>query len=266
MLSGVVLQVSVKEQLLKMLNGYSKFVVKKVGGCWIVMLDLGYGGIDIGVIGYNGLKEKYVVLVIVKNVCSILCSNGIDVCLICIGDIFILLYDCVEIVYQYGVDLFMLIYVDGFINLSVVGVLVFVLLNCGVSSVMVKYFFDCENCVDEVVGKKVMDKDYLLQQVLFDLVQIDIIKNSLMLGLYILKKIKLVYKLYSCNIEQVVFVVLKLLFILFVLVEILFIINLNEEKLFGIIVFWQKIVIVIVNGIISYFYWFDNQKVYLKRC
>lgn len=136
--------------------------VKKFGGKCVVVFDLGYGGIDIGAIGCNGSKEKYVVLAIVKNVCFILCNYGIDVCLMCFGDMFILFYDRVEIVYKYGVDLFMSIYVDGFINLKVVGVSVFVFFNCGVSSVMVKYLFECENCVDEVVGKKAIDKDYLL--------------------------------------------------------------------------------------------------------
>ncbi len=40
----------------------------------------------------------------------------------------------------------------------------------------------CQNRADEVAGKKATDKDHLLQQVLFDLVQTDTIKNSLTLG------------------------------------------------------------------------------------
>lgn len=40
------------------------------------------------------------------------------------------------------------------------------------------------------LGKKATDKDHLLQQVLFDLVQTDTIKNSLTLGSHILKRLK----------------------------------------------------------------------------
>lgn len=101
-------------------------------------------------------------LAIVKNVRFILRNYGIDARLTRFGDTFILFYDRVEIVYKYGVDLFMLIYVDGFINSKVVGVSVFVFFNRGVSSVMAKYLFERENRVDEVVGKKAIDKDYLL--------------------------------------------------------------------------------------------------------
>ena len=74
---------------------------------------------------------------------------------------------------------------------------------------MAKYLSDRENRADEVAGKKATDKDHLLQQVLFDLVQTDTIKNSLTLGSHILKKIKPVHKLHSRNTEQAAFVVLK---------------------------------------------------------
>ena len=60
---------------------------------------------------------------------------------------------------------------------------------------MAKYPSERENRADEVAGKKATDKDHLLQQVLFDLVQTDTIKNSLTLGSHILKKIKPVHKL-----------------------------------------------------------------------
>ena len=126
-------------------------------------------------------------------------------------------------------------------------------------------FADRENRADEVAGKKATDKDHLLQQVLFDLVQTDTIKNSLTLGSHILKKIKPVHKLHSRNTEQAAFVVLKSPSIPSVLVETSFITNPNEEKLLGTTAFRQKIATAIANGIISYFHWFDNQKAHSKR-
>ena len=69
-----------------------------------------------------------------------------------------------------------------------------------------------------------------MQQVLFDLVQTDTIKNSLTLGSHILKKIKPVHKLHSRNTEQAAFVVLKSPSVPSVLVETSFITNPERRK------------------------------------
>ena len=98
---------------------------------------------------------------------------------------------------------------------------------------MAKYLSERENRADEVAGKKATDKDHLLQQVLFDLVQTDTIKNSLPLGSHIL--------------------------------ETSFITNPEEERLLGTAAFRQKIATAIAEGVISYFHWFDNQKAHSKK-
>jgi N-acetylmuramoyl-L-alanine amidase len=146
----------------------------------------------------------------------------------------------VEIAHQHGADLFMSIHADGFTNPSAAGASVFALSNRGASSAMAKYLSDRENRADEVAGKKATAKDHLLQQVLFDLVQTDTIKNSLTLGSHILKNIKPVHKLHSRNTEQAAFVVLKSPSIPSVLVETSFITNPGEEKLLGTTAFRQK--------------------------
>ncbi|MGL5698034.1 MAG: N-acetylmuramoyl-L-alanine amidase AmiA, partial [Kluyvera sp.] len=193
-LSGIASQAAAKDASLKTSNGHSK-PAKKSSGRRLVMLDPGHGGIDTGAIGHNGSKEKHVVLAIAKNVRSILQSNGIDARLTRTGDTFIPLYDRVEIAHKHGADLFMSIHADGFTNPSAAGASVFALSNRGASSAMAKYLSERENAADELAGKKAKDKDHLLQQVLFDLVQTDTIKNSLTLGSHVLKKIKPVHKL-----------------------------------------------------------------------
>ena len=130
---------------------------------------------------------------------------------------------------------------------------------------LAKYLSERENRADEVAGKKATDKDHLLQQVLFDLVQTDTIKNSLTLGSHILKKIKPVHKLHSRNTEQAAFVVLKSPSVPSVLVETSFITNPEEERLLGTAAFRQKIATAIAEGVISYFHWFDNQKAHSKK-
>ena len=165
-------QAIAKDEPLKTSNGHSKPKAKKSGGKRVVVLDPGHGGIDTGAIGRNGSKEKHVVLAIAKNVRSILRNHGIDARLTRSGDTFIPLYDRVEIAHKHGADLFMSIHADGFTNPKA----------AGACSAMAKYLSERENRADEVAGKKATDKDHLLQQVLFDLVQTDTIKNSLTLG------------------------------------------------------------------------------------
>ena len=263
-LSGIASQAAAKDAPLKTGNSHSK-PAKKSSNRRLVMLDPGHGGIDTGAIGHSGSKEKHVVLAIAKNVRAILQKNGINAKLTRTGDTFIPLYDRVEIAHKHGADLFMSIHADGFTNPSAAGASVFALSNRGASSAMAKYLSDKENAVDELASKKAKDKDHLLQQVLFDLVQTDTIKNSLTLGSHVLKNIKPVHRLHSKGTEQAAFVVLKSPSIPSVLVETSFITNPAEEKLLGTAAFRQKIASAIASGIISYFNWFDNQKAHAKR-
>lgn len=264
-LSGMSRAIAKDETPLKTSNSHCKPKAKKAGAKRIVMLDPGHGGIDTGAIGHNGSKEKHVVLAIAKNVRAQLRARGIDARLTRTSDKFIPLYDRVEIAHQHGADLFMSIHADGFTNPNAAGASVFALSNRGASSAMAKYLSDKENAVDELAGKKARDKDHLLQQVLFDLVQTDTIKNSLTLGSHIIKQIKPVHRLHSRNTEQAAFVVLKSPSIPSVLVETSFITNPAEEKLLGTAAFRQKIATAITDGVMSYFSWFDNHKAHTKR-
>lgn len=264
-LSGMSKAIAKEEAALKVANTNSKPKAKKSGARRIVVLDPGHGGIDTGAIGGNGSKEKHVVLAIAKNVRAILRSKGIDARLTRTGDTFIPLYDRVEIAHKHGADLFMSIHADGFTNPNAAGASVFALSNRGASSAMAKYLSERENAADELAGKKAKDKDHLLQQVLFDLVQTDTIKNSLTLGSHILKQIKPVHRLHSKHTEQAAFVVLKSPSVPSVLVETSFITNPAEEKLLGTTAFRQKIANAIAAGVISYFNWFDNQKAHSRK-
>ncbi|WP_313486630.1 N-acetylmuramoyl-L-alanine amidase AmiA [Atlantibacter hermannii] len=265
-LSGVNKALAREEsKALKTSNGHSPAKKKTAGARRVVVLDPGHGGIDTGAIGANGSKEKHVVLAIAKNVRNILKSKGIDARLTRSGDTFIPLYDRVEIAHKHGADLFMSIHADGFTNPSAAGASVFALSNRGASSAMAKYLSERENAADDVAGSKVKHKDQYLQQVLFDLVQTDTIKNSLTLGSHILRQIKPVHRLHSRSTEQAAFVVLKSPSVPSVLVETSFITNPEEERLLGTQAFRQKIANAIASGVISYFNWFDNHKAHSKR-
>lgn len=78
-----------------------KFIVLKFGKGGIVCLlmvviDLGYGGEDLGVIGGNGMYEKYIVFDIVKKLCvKIDVVLNMCVMMMCDVDFFVLLNVCV---------------------------------------------------------------------------------------------------------------------------------------------------------------------------
>lgn len=232
---------------------------RPANGKKIVMLDPGHGGIDSGAVGEKGSEEKHIVLEIAHNIRQILSQhNGIEARLTRESDHFIPLAQRVEIAHQHGADLFMSIHADGFTSPSANGASVFALSNRGASSAMARYLSEKENAADKVGGIKTQSDNPLLQQVLFDLVQTDTIKNSLTLGSHILKQIRPVHHLHSQHTEQAAFAVLKSPSIPSVLVETSFITNPEEERLLGTTAFRQKIAGAIADGIVSFFNEFDR--------
>lgn len=223
------------------------------------MLDPGHGGIDSGAVGEEGSEEKHIVLEIAHNVRQQLSQHQhIEVRLTRESDHFIPLAQRVEIAHQHGADLFMSIHADGFTSPAANGASVFALSNRGASSAMARYLSEKENAADKVGGIKVQSDNPYLQQVLFDLVQTDTIKNSLTLGSHILQQIRPVHHLHSQHTEQAAFAVLKSPSIPSVLVETSFITNPAEERLLGTTAFRQKIAGAIADGIISFFAEFDR--------
>ncbi|RPE02225.1 N-acetylmuramoyl-L-alanine amidase AmiA [Candidatus Pantoea deserta] len=226
----------------------------------IVMIDPGHGGIDSGAVGSEGSEEKHVVLEIAGHVRQLLQDHPrIDVRLTRDSDHFIPLYQRVEIAHQHGASLFMSIHADGFTSPDASGASVFALSNRGASSAMARYLSDKENAADKVGGAKVEQQDHYLNQILFDLVQTDTIRNSLTLGKHVLDQIRPVHHLHSEHTEQAAFAVLKSPSIPSVLVETSFITNPREEKLLGTTAFRRTIATAIAGGITRYFDEYDRR-------
>ncbi len=247
-----------KEAPLKTVAPHAKNQAASANGKKIVMIDPGHGGIDSGAVGKEGAEEKHVVLEIANHIRDLLNDHPhIEARLTRESDHFIPLGERVEIAHQQGANLFMSIHADGFTSPDANGASVFALSNRGASSSMARYLSERENAADEAGGVKVAQKDHYLQQVLFDLVQTDTIKNSLTLGKHVLNQIRPVHHLHSQHTEQAAFAVLKSPSIPSVLVETSFITNPAEERLLGTTAFRRKIASAIVDGINSYFIEFD---------
>lgn len=81
----------------------------------IVVIDVGYGGYDLGLIGLVGIYEKYIILSIVKKLEDMINWEwGMCVIMICGDDYYVFFNWCFEIVCEKKVDLFIFIYVDVF--------------------------------------------------------------------------------------------------------------------------------------------------------
>lgn len=226
----------------------------------LVMLDPGHGGIDSGAVGSEGAEEKHVVLEIANSVRQLLQNHPrVEVRLTRESDHFIPLYQRVEIAHQHGADLFMSIHADGYTSPEASGASVFALSNRGASSAMARYMSARENAADSVGGVKAGQQDHYLNQILFDLVQTDTIRNSLTLGGHVLDQIRPVHHLHSQHTEQAAFAVLKSPSIPSVLVETSFITNPQEEQLLGSSAFRQKIATAIAGGITRYFDEYDRR-------
>ena len=228
----------------------------------IVMIDPGHGGIDSGAVGQEGAEEKHIVLEIASTVRTLLQSHPrIEVRLTRDSDHFIPLYQRVEIAHQHGASLFMSVHADGFTSPDANGASVFALSNRGASSAMARYLSQRENDADKVGGAAVQQKDHYLNEILFDLVQTDTIRNSLTLAKHVLDQIRPVHHLHSQHTEQAAFAVLKSPSIPSVLVETSFITNPHEEQLLGTAAFRHKIAAAIADGIVNYFAEYDRREV-----
>ncbi len=232
--------------------------LKAAGRLRCVMIDPGHGGIDPGAIGHLGVEEKHVVLRIANKVRANLAMQAhIQTRLTREQDEFIPLFRRVELAQEHRADLFVSIHADGFTDADAAGASVFALSNRGASSAMAAYLSKRENAADDVAGLKYKQQDNYLQQVLFDLVQTDTIKNSLTLGRHLLNHIRPVHQLHSQHTEQASFAVLKSASIPSVLVETSFITNHREEQLLDTTGFQDRIALAISQGIVDFFDYYD---------
>ncbi|WP_416411958.1 N-acetylmuramoyl-L-alanine amidase AmiA [Pantoea sp. App145] len=246
---------------LHLLPRHNKPAPPAKNGKRIVMIDPGHGGIDSGAVGEQGSEEKHIVLDIANNVRQLLQDHPrVEVRLTRDTDYFIPLYQRVEIAHQHGANLFMSIHADGYTSPDANGASVFALSNRGASSAMARYMSQKENDADKVAGVEVAQKDQYLNQILFDLVQTDTIRNSLTLGKHVLDQIRPVHHLHSQHTEQAAFAVLKSPSIPSVLVETSFITNPHEEQLLGTPAFRRKIASAIADGIVNYFEEYDRRQ------
>jgi N-acetylmuramoyl-L-alanine amidase len=220
----------------------------------IVALDAGHGGEDPGAIGPTGLKEKDVVLDVVRRLRDrINATPGMRAFLTRDGDFFVPLQERVRKARRVQADLFVSVHADAFFTPQARGASVFALSDRGATSAAARWMADRENAADSVGGVGIRTPDLTLVRTLLDMSTTAQIKDSLVVGDEVLTRIGRVGRLHKRQVEQAGFAVLRAPDIPSILVETAFISNPEEEQRLRDPAFRDQLVDAIAGGIRRYF-------------
>ena len=221
----------------------------------VIAIDAGHGGKDPGATGWNGTKEKKVVLAIAKELARLVAKEaGMRPVMIRNGDYFVKLHKRLELARQHKADLFVSIHADAYPDdHEVQGSSVFMLSQKGASSEAARWLAEKENAVDLIGGVNLNDKDNLLAEVLLNLSQVGTLRASANLGESVLKRLSKVGKVHSSRLQRANFVVLRSPDIPSILVETAFLSNPSEERKINSPYYRRRIATAIMLGIREYF-------------
>lgn len=209
-----------------LLNNNRDFVEAKQ---FIVAIDPGHGGRDVGAIGPAGTYEKDVVLAQAKALKKVIDSQpGMKAVLTRDTDVYLQLHERVDIAKQQNADIFISVHADAYSSAAPKGGSVYVLSNTGASSVMARTLAKQENAALGVLQLAGRDKDVAF--VLSDLTREANIRASRKLGQSVLSEMQRTVKVHKHAIQSADFAVLKSIDMPSMLLEVAFISNPNEEK------------------------------------
>lgn len=209
-----------------LLNNNRDFVAKKE---FIVALDAGHGGRDVGAIGPTGVYEKNVTLALAMQMKQVIDQQpGMRAILTRDRDEYVELKQRVDIAKKHKADIFISIHADAFTSQAPRGGSVYVLSSNGASSVMARTLAQRENAALGVLQLAGRDKDVAF--VLSDLSREANIRSSRKLGETVLNEMQRTVTIHKHTIQSADFAVLKSIDMPSMLLEAAFISNPHEEK------------------------------------
>ena len=209
-----------------LLNNNRDFVAKKE---FIVALDAGHGGRDVGAIGPTGVYEKEVTLALAQQMKQVIDQQpGMLAVLTRDGDEYLELKQRVDLAKKFKADIFISIHADAFTSQAPSGGSVYVLSSNGASSVMARTLAQSENAALGVLQLAGRDKDVAF--VLSDLSREANIRSSRKLGETVLNEMQRTVTVHKHTIQSADFAVLKSIDMPSMLLEAAFISNPQEEK------------------------------------
>ena len=198
-------------------------------GRWVVAVDAGHGGKDPGAQGH-GTDEKDIAFALAREVVTELNKRpGITAFPVRAGNYFIPLARRRSIAEKDSADIFVSIHCNASEKRAARGTEVYFLSLKGASDEAAKEVAKFENEADTRMGLEAEAPG--IDQILFDMVQADVLVKSQMLAEKCLEKLFGLGTVYDRGVKQAGFVVLKSPRIPSVLVEAAFITNREENKL-----------------------------------
>lgn len=223
-------------------------------GDFVVAIDAGHGGKDVGATGPGGIREKDVVLAIANRLAALILSTpGMRPTMVRKGDEFIDLSERARIARKARADLFVSLHADAYVNGEAKGSSVFTLSRHGASNMAARWLADKENSADTVGGVRLHDKDRLLASVLLDLSQNAAIEASDRAAARILGELSKRRPLHHREVQKAGFAVLKSPDTPSLLIETGFISNPEEERQLANPAHQQRVAAAIFNGIRAFF-------------
>lgn len=207
------------------LNQDSQVLVNQ--GVFVVAIDPGHGGKDVGAVGHGNIYEKDVTLQISKELKRLIDQQpGMRAVLTRDKDVFISLHDRVSIAKKSRADIFISVHADAFHDQSVQGGSIYVLSNGGASSVMARLLAKSENASLQDIQLTGMDSDVAFA--LSDMSRDANIRASKKLGESVLQEMQKSVKMHKHSVQSANFAVLKSIDMPSLLVETAFISNPSE--------------------------------------
>lgn len=196
---------------------------------FVVAIDPGHGGRDVGAVGYDNVYEKDATLQISKELKRLIDQQpGMKAVLTRDRDVFIPLHKRVAIAKQNHADIFISVHADAFHDHSVRGGSIYVLSNGGASSVMARMLAKSENASLQDIQLKDLDGDVAFA--LSDMSRDANIRASKKLAQSVLKEMQKSVKMHKHSVQSANFAVLKSIDMPSLLVETAFISNPREAK------------------------------------
>jgi N-acetylmuramoyl-L-alanine amidase len=222
---------------------------------YVIAIDAGHGGEDVGAIGPRGTYEKTVVLAVARELASLINQEpDMRAVLTRDGDYYVDLRDRMVRARKHRADMFVSVHADAFRNRSVRGSSVYVLSHGGATSEAGRWLAERENAADLVGGVTLDDKDHQLRSVLLDLSQTASLEASLDVAGNVLGALRRVGAVHRTQVQAAGFMVLKSPDIPSLLVETAFISNPAEEQQLRDQKFRRKLAGAIRDGVKAYFH------------
>ena len=196
---------------------------------FVVAIDPGHGGKDVGAVGHNHVYEKEATLQVSRELKRLIDQQpGMKAVLTRNKDVFIPLHKRVAIAKKHHADIFISVHADAFHDNSVRGGSVYILSNGGASSVMARVLAKSENASLQDIQLKGRDSDVAFA--LSDMSRDANIRASKKLANSVLKEMQKTVKMHKHTVQSANFAVLKSIDMPSLLVETAFISNPREAQ------------------------------------